>query len=926
MDQDASMTKPMDYRSARHRSHLVIDSDPQDLERTRAQKAYRLNVLQIPSLRLLGFSLLGIGALLHNRFLLEPFSRASFLQLAMLLIFYSLFSWIVLFIFFNHVKSFNIGSFFLVFDIFIFVLIVYFTGGNKSWLFFLILSRVVDHANTSFRKVLLYAHIAIFSYVLMLIYLMCAEHHSIDWLGESAKITVLYGVSLYLSLATRTVEQRHIRTSDAIRVARELVFQLEEQSKQLAASKSKVERLSRQNELILGAAGEGIYGIDLQGHLTFINPAAANMLGWDAEEAIGRPMHRILRPMQPDDASSWGETAPDYVMVPDEAVHHGDSSVFWRKDATSFPIEYTSTPIWENGALAGAVIVFKDITERKQGEEALHRAKDELQAQVQERTATLQAEVAVRRRVEAALRDREERLRLALQASQMGTWEWEVGTGVLRWSPELEPLHGFAPGSFPGTYEAFLGTIYPEDRTWFTQAVAHALEGGGAFEAEFRVRWPDDSVHWMAGKGRVLYDETGQPVRMLGVGMEVTARKQAEIEAEQRRREAEVLAQLAQTLNASLDLDTVLQRVAEGAQELCSSERALIMLREPGGEALISRYQAGFPQVPYVDLRIESGKGMGGWVLATRRPLRTANYAVDPRFSKDYLHHLRIDGQLAVLAVPITIGPQVEGVLYVSNSAACPFTARHEDVLLRLADYAATAIRNAQLYHAARDELARRTQAEAQLQASLREKEVLLKEIHHRVKNNLQIVSSLLNLQVRAVDDPHLRALVHDSRERIQAMALIHEALYQAHDLSRVPFAAYVRQLVAQLFRAYDGPARRIRLTLQTDPIALDIDKAAPCGLILHELFSNALKHAFPGGRPGTITVALRCAAHQVTLQVRDTGVGISPALDVRRPSSLGLKLVSMLTDQLEGTLVLAREEGSAFTLTIPFPATEPTG
>jgi two-component system cell cycle sensor histidine kinase/response regulator CckA len=429
MDQGVSMTKPLDSRSARHLSQLVIDSDPQDIERTRTQKAYRLNVLQIPTLRLLGFSLLGIGALLHNLFLLEPFSWASVVQLATILILYPLFSWLILYLFFERVKTFNLASFFLVFDIFIYVLIVYFTGGDKSWLFFLVLSRVADHANTSYRKVLLYAHVSIFSYVLMLIYVMYVEHHAIAWLGESSKIAILYGVSLYLSLATRTVEQRHIRTSDAIRVARELIFQLEEQSQQLAASKSKVERLSRQNELILGSAGEGIYGLDLQGHLTFINPVAAKMLGWEAEEVIGRPMHRMLHPIRLDGASSWRQMAPDSLMVPDEAVHHGDNGVFWRKDGTSFPVEYTSTPIRENGALVGAVIVFKDITERKRVEEALRRAKDKLEARVQERTAALakanealRAEITERRRAEERLRESEEQYRLLFDSNPHPMW------------------------------------------------------------------------------------------------------------------------------------------------------------------------------------------------------------------------------------------------------------------------------------------------------------------------------------------------------------------------------------------------------------------------------------------------------------------------------------------------------------------------
>jgi two-component system, cell cycle sensor histidine kinase and response regulator CckA len=367
------MTKPLDFRSARPLSPLVIDSDPQDIGRTRAQKAYRLNVLQIPTLRLLGFSLLGIGALLHNLFLLEPFSWASLRLLATILILYPLFSWLILYLFFERMKLFNLGSFFLVFDIFIYILIVYFTGGDRSWLFFLVLSRVADHVNTSFGKVLVYAHISIVSYILMLIYVMAVEHHAVAWLGESAKIAVLYGVSLYLALATRTVEQRHTRTSDAIRVARELILQLEEQSTQLAASKSKVERLSRHNALILGSAGEGIYGVDLQGNSTFVNPATARLSGYAVEELLGQPMHTRLHHAKQDGTPCPWQGSPIFASLTTGAVHRVSDGVLWRKDGTSLPIEYVSTPIREGESIVGAVVTFNDIAERKQLQEQLIR-------------------------------------------------------------------------------------------------------------------------------------------------------------------------------------------------------------------------------------------------------------------------------------------------------------------------------------------------------------------------------------------------------------------------------------------------------------------------------------------------------------------------------------------------------------------------
>jgi PAS domain S-box-containing protein len=653
-----------------------------------------------------------------------------------------------------------------------------------------------------------------------------------------------------------------------------------------------------------------------------VNEAAIRRYGYTRDEFSRMTMLDLRLPEEAPRLRSPGQrsrNAQDWASsgLPDMWRHR-------TQDGTLIDVGIVRSEVVFRGRQAILAMVY-DATAHAHGASTLRNSSEELDRQVQERTsplaqahAMLQAEVVERARAEAALRDREERLSLALEAGQMATWEWDVQLGTLQWSTVREPLHGFARDSLPGTYEAFLDVIHAEDRVWFRQAVRDAFECGTAFAAEFRILSPDGSVHWMVGKGRVLSDETGQPRRMLGVSMEVTMRKRAEAEALQRQREAEVLAQLAQTLNTSLELDMVLQRVTVGAQELCGSERGLIMLREPGSESLVSRYQVGFPQMPYMNLRIEPGKGMGGWVVATGRPLRTADYAADTRISKDYMHYIRTDGRLAILTVPIIIGSRVEGVIYVSNPASRPFTEQHEVVLLRLADYAATAIRNAQLYHAAQDELGRRKAAESQLQTSLKEKEVLLREIHHRVKNNLQIVSSLLNLQLRASEDPHLQGLMQDCRQRVQAMALIHEALYQADDLSQVPFEIYVRRLATQLLRAYAVAPRRIQLNICADPLTLDIDKAAPCALIFHELFSNALKHAFPTGRSGTIEVALRCTPRRLTMSVRDNGVGVPAALDWRHANTLGLKLISMLTEQLRGSLRLDRTGGTTFTLRIP--------
>ncbi|HUJ74560.1 MAG TPA: histidine kinase dimerization/phosphoacceptor domain -containing protein, partial [bacterium] len=195
-----------------------------------------------------------------------------------------------------------------------------------------------------------------------------------------------------------------------------------------------------------------------------------------------------------------------------------------------------------------------------------------------------------------------------------------------------------------------------------------------------------------------------------------------------------------------------------------------------------------------------------------------------------------------------------------------------------------------------------------------RRQEVLLKEIHHRVKNNLQVISSLLALQARAAGDERTRALLTESRDRLRSMALIHERLYQTGSERGVSFASYVRDLAAHLRHSYAGNSESVQVRIDVDDIALDLDLSVPCGLIITELLSNALKHAFPAGRWGTVTVGLhRGADGDLALTVSDDGVGLPAGMDVRGAATLGLRIVSMLVEQLKGTLSHAGGPGASF-------------
>lgn len=216
-------------------------------------------------------------------------------------------------------------------------------------------------------------------------------------------------------------------------------------------------------------------------------------------------------------------------------------------------------------------------------------------------------------------------------------------------------------------------------------------------------------------------------------------------------------------------------------------------------------------------------------------------------------------------------------------------------------------------------DIAERKRVEEALRASLHEKEVLLREIHHRVKNNMQVISSLLSLKSAQVEDPVVRQALKESQVRIRSMALVHERLYSSSDLARVDFADYLRNLYAHLGSAFSVRSDRISVHFDLEELPLDINTAVPCGLIATELISNAMKHAFPGGRTGTIAVSLkREGAGLIRLSVSDDGIGLPSQLDYRNTESMGMQIVNMLVEQIDGRVYLAPGPGTRVSVTFP--------
>ncbi|MCX7974300.1 MAG: GAF domain-containing protein [Candidatus Aminicenantes bacterium] len=215
-----------------------------------------------------------------------------------------------------------------------------------------------------------------------------------------------------------------------------------------------------------------------------------------------------------------------------------------------------------------------------------------------------------------------------------------------------------------------------------------------------------------------------------------------------------------------------------------------------------------------------------------------------------------------------------------------------------------------------------RKEAEEQLRESLREKDILLRELHHRVKNNMQVISSLLNLQANHISDPIAKEMFRETQRRIRSMALVHEQLYQSANLSQINFSSYLTHLSSHLFQSCGVSTHQVQLHLQTEELFLEVNIAIPLGMIFNELLTNSLKHAFPGERKGEIKVILRrLDHHRGLLEVADNGVGLPEGFKLEESESLGLQIVHTLSNQIRAEIQIDQSNGTAFRIIFPCPS-----
>lgn len=447
----------------------------------------------------------------------------------------------------------------------------------------------------------------------------------------------------------------------------------------------------------------------------------------------------------------------------------------------------------------------------------------------------------------------------------------------------------------------FGGLVLPEDKSLDKNIVLDALKNKKPYQITYRIRTKTGNIKWVWEQGRGVYSASGELVATEGFITDITEKKLADEQILKRNDELATLNIISQSLTKIARPDEILELIFTMIGKLFDNQNLYIALYNKGDKLI------DFPVYTVNGKRIKEksrhfGNGLTEYVMKTKAPLLIKKDLVNS-FEK-----LGIDligkKSMSLLSVPIILGTQVFGVITIQNYQRENYFSEIEaDLLMTIASQTAIALENSRLFSALQEQLDEKEKAERNLKSSLKEKELLLKEVHHRVKNNLQIMSSLLRLQSSNLKDSVTKDVFLESENRIKAMAIVHNKLYDSHSYDRIDFADYVKTLITNLFISLGVRTYQINYNIQIEETFLNIDTAIPLGLIINELVSNSLKYAFPDNRKGVISIQLEKSESGYSLVVKDNGIGIKDESGINSKGKLGMTLVKLLSHQIDGTV-----------------------
>ncbi len=604
---------------------------------------------------------------------------------------------------------------------------------------------------------------------------------------------------------------------------------------------------------------------NLEGAILFVNDAFVSTYGFAEEDIVGKSPLML-------GGKNVAVATLRTAYLPPSGSWMGELRAS-RADGSEFPVEIqTSTVRDEAGKPIAYVTVARDITDRVQKEEQI-------------RTNELRL-----RRITDTMLD------VVTQIDTRGICVYA--------SPSHLKVLGFHPEALVGT--STLRLVHLADRARVVDVFRglHAKAESGT--AEYRIRKSDGTWAWVESLINPLRDNLGVVSGFVVGSMDVTARKKADDAIRLNEARLEALVAFNQMTDASTA--SVAQVAVEDGVRLTRSDIGFVGFLNNDASAIESviwskRTQEKCGMAAKSPVALLPPGGMFRHVIENREPAIVNTFPVgDGKHLAMPIDHVRIT---RFMCIPVFDGTHPVAIAGVGNKPE---------------DYDSSDATQLTLLFEGMVGHMQRQKAQQEVRRSLEEKEILLKEVHHRVKNNLQIISSLLSLQLGRVDDAAIVQLLRESQNRIRSMALIHERLYRSVDISRIDFGTYVHNLTSYLVRSYPSTRGTTKIRIMIEGVLLGVDLAIPCGLIVNELVSNCLVHAFPGGREGEVRVEMSTNESIARLTVRDNGIGLPKGFNIRNATTLGLQLIETLVDQIDGVIEVDGSRGTSISVVFKMP------
>lgn len=774
-------------------------------------------------------------------------------------------------------------------------------------------------------------------------------------------------------------------------------------------------------QVTIHSIGDAVVSTDSRGRVTLLNPVAEALTGWSSEEARGRPLTEVFDIVN-ETTREPVENPVDKVLETGRIVGLANHTVLRSRDGREWPIDDSAAPILDsNGAISGVILVFHDVSERREAERAAIKSNRELEDffdtaaiglhwvgpdgtilranssdygqlgyteqeyvgrnveefyvdpavfreiqeklhrgdRVQERPVRLRCKNGstlhalidasalfedgklvhtrafvrnVTRHIstENALSQSEERLHLALEAGGMGNWEFTVGSSHVVWSPGLEALHGLEPGTFPGTFEAFLVDIHPDDRARVIAEIQHAIAEKMDHFVEYRIIRPDGHVRWVEGRGKVFRDEAGQAIRLVGVCTDVTQRKQAEFELEERARAHEAMFVLADRLQRSNTLEDIYSSALDAITSALKCNRASILLFDEQASMRFVAWKG------LSDAYRSRTNGHSPWTPDELDPKPIAFADVETAGFEDWLHDIVTkEGIQAMAFIPLTLDGKLIGKFMAYFDEPYEMSEDEVEISLTIARQLSAGVGRARALQSLRD--------------NDRRKDEFLATLAHELRGPLAPIRNSLEILNRSNEGDSVQAFARETMDRqVHHMVRLIEDLLDLSRISRdqlqlrlevVDIRPALEQALEACRPVVESSQHSLTLDCPDSPILLDAD---PVRLvqIFSNLVNNACKYSEPGGQ---ITVRVRVEGRKVTTEVCDKGIGIEPdkldsifemfsqvegAKDRSQGGlGIGLTLTKRLVEMHSGKITAQSDglgKGSCFTVTLPVSERHP--